>query len=339
MGKGDKGGVLQGTPLSANLSLVMFQCCRKIKDTVQKLVLDHKNIHSSVSRVGKAIDKVSRAVWDSWEKQQQVLQAAIVEDLYRQGLLGVAEELCQVTAAGRQRLLELSSSLDFKLHRLHFICLLAGGTDKQLEALSYARHFQPFAGLHQWATLSLGLGTEPWEEAASWAPHVLSCSHCLVEIRVVMGSLVYLRPGLEKSPYCHLLGDSPWAEICETFTRDACSLLGLSVESPSVFASGCVALPVLINIKAAIEQRQCVGVWSHKDELPIETDLGMKCCYHSVHLPHHLVADIDSNRPIKLICGHVISRDALNKLINGGKLKCPYCPMEQNAADGKRIVF
>lgn len=47
-----------------------------------------------------------------------------------------------------------------------------------------------------------------------------------------MGSLVYLRLGLEKSPYCHLLDNSHWAEICETFTRDACSLLGLSVESP-----------------------------------------------------------------------------------------------------------
>lgn len=48
----------------------------------------------------------------------------------------------------------------------------------------------------------------------------------------MMGSLVYLRLGLEKSPYCHLLDTSHWAEICETFTRDACSLLGLSVESP-----------------------------------------------------------------------------------------------------------
>lgn len=50
---------LQGTPLSATLSLVMSQCCRKIKDTVQKLASDHKDIHSSVSRVGKAIDRVS----------------------------------------------------------------------------------------------------------------------------------------------------------------------------------------------------------------------------------------------------------------------------------------
>ncbi|XP_051699644.2 E3 ubiquitin-protein transferase RMND5B isoform X1 [Oryctolagus cuniculus] len=346
---------LQGTPLSATLSLVMSQCCRKIKDTVQKLASDHKDIHSSVSRVGKAIDRnfdseicgvVSDAVWDSREQQQQILQMAIVEHLYQQGMLSVAEELCQESTLNvdldfkqpflelnrilealheqdlgpalewavshRQRLLELNSSLEFKLHRLHFIRLLAGGPEKQLEALSYARHFQPFARLHQ------------------------------REIQVMMGSLVYLRLGLEKSPYCHLLDNSHWAEICETFTRDACSLLGLSVESPlSVsFASGCVALPVLMNIKAVIEQRQCTGVWSHKDELPIEIELGMKCWYHSVFAcPILRQQTSDSNPPIKLICGHVISRDALNKLINGGKLKCPYCPMEQNPADGKRIIF
>lgn len=41
---------------------------------------------------------VSDAVWDSQEKQQQTLQLAIVEHLYQQGMLSVAEELCQVRA-------------------------------------------------------------------------------------------------------------------------------------------------------------------------------------------------------------------------------------------------
>lgn len=44
---------------------------------------------------------VSDAVWDSREKQQQILQMAIVEHLYQQGMLSVAEELCQVTTRGR----------------------------------------------------------------------------------------------------------------------------------------------------------------------------------------------------------------------------------------------
>lgn len=44
---------------------------------------------------------VSDAVWDSREKQQQILQMAIVEHLYQQGMLSVAEELCQVMLALR----------------------------------------------------------------------------------------------------------------------------------------------------------------------------------------------------------------------------------------------
>lgn len=114
------------------------------------------------------------------------------------------------------------------------------------------------------------------------------------------------------------------------------------------FASGCMALPVLMNIKQVIEQRQCSGVWTHKDELPvrrffftrllpagwfkpagdyvpllcfqIEIDLGKKCWYHSVFAcPILRQQTSESNPPMKLICGHVISRDALNKLTNAGK--------------------
>ncbi|XP_020377486.1 E3 ubiquitin-protein transferase RMND5B [Rhincodon typus] len=340
--------------LSATLSLVMSQCCKKIKDTVQKLASDHKDIHGSVSKVGKAIDRnfdtdVSGVgvdgVWDSPEKQQS-LSEAVVEHLYRQGLLNVAEELCRESGicidlsqkepflelnrilealrmrdlrpalewamAKREKLLALNSTLEFKLHRLYFISLLTGGVINQIEALEYAKNFQPFAQQHQ------------------------------RDIQVLMGSLVYLRHGVANSPYLHLLDANQWADICDIFTRDACALLGLSVESPlSVsFSAGCLALPVLLNIKAVIEQQQCTGIWSQKDELPIEIELGKKCWYHSVFAcPILRQQATESNPPMKLICGHVISRDALNKLINGGKLKCPYCPMEQAPADAKRIFF
>lgn len=52
------------------------------------------------------------------------------------------------------------------------------------------------------------------------------------DIQILMGSLVYLRHGIENSPYRSLLETNQWAEICNIFTRDACALLGLSVESP-----------------------------------------------------------------------------------------------------------
>ena len=102
----------------------------------------------------------------------------------------------------REMLIAQNSSLEFKLHRLYFISLLMGGTTNQQETLQCAKNFQPFAQNHQ------------------------------KDIQVLMGSLVYLRQGIENSPYVHLLDANQWADICDIFTRDACALLGLSVESP-----------------------------------------------------------------------------------------------------------
>lgn len=47
-----------------------------------------------------------------------------------------------------------------------------------------------------------------------------------------MGMFLYLPHGVNKSPYNHLLDPNLWSEIYDVFTRDACSLLGLSVDSP-----------------------------------------------------------------------------------------------------------
>ncbi|KAJ8371688.1 hypothetical protein AAFF_G00303280 [Aldrovandia affinis] len=339
--------------LPGTLSLVLSQCCKRVKDTVQKLASHHKDIHSSVSRVGKAIDKNldsdlgsvgMEACWQA--ESQRLLSEVMVEHFFRQGVLDVAEELCQEAGLcmdpsqkepfvelnrilealklrdlrpalewaveNREVLTAQNSALEFKLHRLNFIRLLMGGAANQKEALQYAKHFQPFALNHQ------------------------------KDIQVLMGSLVYLRQGIENSPYVHLLDSTQWADICDIFTRDACSLLGLSVDSPlSVsFSAGCVALPALINIKAVMEQRQCIGVWNQKDELPIEVDLGKRCWYHSVFAcPILRQQTTETNPPMKLVCGHIISKDALNKMINGSKLKCPYCPMEQVPADAKQIYF
>ncbi|MBN3305581.1 RMD5A protein, partial [Amia calva] len=350
----------QEVELSGTLSLVLSQCCKRIKDTVQKLASDHKDIHSSVSRVGKAIDKIFSIIcfvfccmsmhvclgllpsrlcqnFDSdissvgiegcWQAEsQRILSEVMVEHFFRQGMLDVAEELCQEAGLcidpsqkepfvelnrilealklrdlrpalewaieNREMLMAQNSSLEFKLHRLYFISLLMGGTANQKEALQYAKNFQPFAVNHQ------------------------------KDIQVLMGSLVYLRQGIENSPYVHLLDSNQWADICDIFTRDACCLLGLSVDSPlSVsFSAGCVALPALINIKAVIEQRQCTGVWNQKDELPVSINLSPKCWYHSVFAcPILRQQTTDNNPPMKLVCGHIISRDALNKMINGSK--------------------
>lgn len=126
---------MQDADLSV-LSQTMAQCCKNIKETVQMLASRHKDIHGSVSKVGKAIDRVSARfssgvwcgtaspasplalflqnfdaeisavvaenVWDTPERQKH-LSETVVEHLYRQGMLSVAEDLCQVSGCNRRR--------------------------------------------------------------------------------------------------------------------------------------------------------------------------------------------------------------------------------------------
>lgn len=49
------------------LSQTMAQCCKNIKETVQMLASRHKDIHGSVSKVGKAIDRVSTYTCAQWK--------------------------------------------------------------------------------------------------------------------------------------------------------------------------------------------------------------------------------------------------------------------------------
>lgn len=54
--------------------------------------------------------------------------------------------------------------------------------------------------------------------------------------------------------------------------------------------------------------------------LQIEIDLGKQGRYHSVFAcPILRQQSTENNPPMKLVCGHVISRDALNKLTNANK--------------------
>lgn len=132
-----------------------------------------------------------------------------------------------------------------------------------------------------------------------------------------MGTLIYLPNGIQNSPYRHLMASEMWVEAADTFIKDACHVLGINKDSPLsvVVNAGCTALPALLNLKQVMLSRQVMGIWSGRDELPIEIDLDPENRYHSIFAcPILRQQSSEDNPPMRLICGHVISRDALNKL-------------------------
>jgi hypothetical protein len=52
-----------------------------------------------------------------------------------------------------------------------------------------------------------------------------------IEIQTMMGMLLFVPQGVNNSPYSEMVQENLWDEVIELFTRDACTLLGLSFDS------------------------------------------------------------------------------------------------------------
>jgi len=136
-----------------------------------------------------------------------------------------------------------NSSLEFKLHRLAFLQILRGGLPAQNDAIVYARN-----NLSKFASLS----------------------KFQKEFQILMGCLLYLKVGIDNSPYKFLMRDDMWVEAADTFLKDSCNLSGINKDSTLsvIVNAGCISLPALLNLKQVMS-RQVQGIWSGRDELPV----------------------------------------------------------------------
>ncbi|CAG8579534.1 3907_t:CDS:2 [Acaulospora morrowiae] len=210
----------------------------------------------------------------------------------------------------RDALERRGSSLEFQLHRLHYIKYLV--EQRRDEALMYAKsNFSYFRARH------------------------------LNEIHRLMGALVYIYK-LSSSPYVDLLSEHVWTDIQLAFTRDFCNLLGMSCDSPLYISVtvGATALPTIIKMATIMKEKK--NEWSQQDELPVEVPLSDEMRYHSIFAcPVSKEQSTEDNPPMMMPCGHVICKESLNKLSSkgNGRFKCPYCPNESMINQAVRVYF
>lgn len=60
--------------LTASQIVILKQAMNKVRETVQRLATDHRDLHSTVSKVGKAIDRVSNEAIRSWVTLERPLE-------------------------------------------------------------------------------------------------------------------------------------------------------------------------------------------------------------------------------------------------------------------------
>lgn len=144
------------------------------------------------------------------------------------------------------------SNLEFELSKLQFVWLFTGGSEPydslsalrgQQQALGYARReFTHFQGRY------------------------------LRDIQQLGGAMAFC-PNLTESPYRRIFhNDDAWEELANSFTREFCSLLGLSADSPLYIAAtaGAIALPTLLKLQTIMKEKRTE--WTTQHELPVNFD-------------------------------------------------------------------
>ena len=143
------------------------------------------------------------------------------------------------------------SNLEFELSKLQFVWLFTGGSNPadarslyigQQQALRYARQeFSHFQGRY------------------------------LREITQLSGAMAFC-PNLAQSPYRRIFhNEDAWEDLANSFTREFCSLLGLSADSPLYIAAtaGAIALPTLLKLQTIMKEKRTE--WTTQHELPVGT--------------------------------------------------------------------
>lgn len=139
------------------------------------------------------------------------------------------------------------SNLEFELCRLQFVWLFNGEQNPGA----------PFVAGRQ-AALQYAK-----DEFHTFLPRYLR------EIQQLMGAMAFC-PNMQNSPYRTIFNNpSAWNDVSLSFTREFCSLLGLSADSPLYIATtaGAIALPTLLKLQTIMKAKRTE--WTTQNELPV----------------------------------------------------------------------
>ncbi|KAI0781045.1 hypothetical protein BD413DRAFT_462348 [Trametes elegans] len=196
------------------------------------------------------------------------------------------------TSYNREFLSLRSSPLEFKLHRFEFLRQLLSPQPDVRSAIDYARtNFPQFYAQHA------------------------------AEIGRLMNCVTYLPlDRFIKSPYGDLANPATHSELESMFATEYCASLGMSRQAPLRVISDIGGGGALARIeKGRKVMRERKSEWSQTDELPIEIPLPAENRYHSVFAcPVSKEQSTEANPPMMMTCGHVITKESLQKLSKPG---------------------
>ncbi|KAI0818557.1 CTLH/CRA C-terminal to lish motif domain-containing protein [Irpex lacteus] len=326
---------------------------QKVDSTKKDIDDRQKEIYNSLAKFGKALDKRFTTPLPSYQplfsspEAVAALERTIARHFLRTGQFETAETFISesgvnVDPAMRSHFLELhqivtalkaqniapalewaarnrafldsrSSPLEFHLHRSQYLRLLLSPHSSNVsEALKYAKtNLTPFYPRYT------------------------------ADINKLMNCITYVSR-LQLSPYADLASPALHYDLEPMFAKEFCASLGMSRQVPLRVVGDLGGGGALARIeKGRKVMRERKSEWSQSDELPIEIPLLPENRYHSIFAcPVSKEQSTDANPPMMMSCGHVITKDSLQKLSKpGGRVKCPYCPNESQVSAALRMHF
>ncbi|KAG0344070.1 hypothetical protein BG004_004762 [Podila humilis] len=340
---------IHADPSSVSTSLSALG--KTLKTVSSGISEEHKELQSALSKYSKAIDKrftgdtIAAINPHAFDNKDHILRNTIAMHFIRQGNFETGDifareagltvpdsmrhkfmEMFDIVEALKENNLEpalewavrhrteleiRSSILEFKLHRQRYLQLLE--VNRKGDAIAYARQNFPYFGTRH-----------------------------TQDIQRLMGSILYFNR-IKTSPYADLIAPSANSDIQHMFTRDFCSLIGLSCDSPLYVSItvGTQAMPTIIKMSSIMKAKKTE--WSQQSELPVEISLTDNTKFHSIFAcPVSKEQATDENPPMMMPCGHVICKESLQKLsrsVPTARFKCPYCPSESTNTQAKSVFF
>jgi hypothetical protein len=240
-----------------------------IRDTIKPLAKQysdkHKDLHGSISKIGKTIDKCFPSdfgnvpIFELFDKPEKLklIYMIICEDLYRQGRLSIAQKLIEETNLNdndlfnvEKNFLEEINMILENLREKNLLPALDWCQRKQTELnkngslLEFHLHKMRFVQL-----LKMGNFDQAKTYLSNLRQYSILNGQCEQAVNELMGALVFAQRDLTKSPYKYLLEPHLWLQLSELFMQQAFQQIGLAQDSPLyvIMKIGFQALPALMR--------------------------------------------------------------------------------------------
>ncbi|CAH8483143.1 unnamed protein product [Dicrocoelium dendriticum] len=234
----------------------------------------------------------------------------------------------------KERLGSLASQLEFSLIKLDFLLAVQQKSPDLGAILGLARQLAPFAATYSsdferlmgcLVFLGRDLVDTPYSEfsfPSSAQKPVDGCSYSVPELCMDDDCEDFNQSTAESSsapPDDNVKHSDVLVQVADLFRACYCQQFNLSNVDPlcTVFNSGCHLLSKPHNLQRAIS---CLNKYTNidGDTLPVAVEMDPVAHRHNIfHCPVIKEVSTSSNGPVRLSCGHAVSRDAFESLPSG----------------------